>query len=181
MKMKKISNITAVSNFLRTKPGLKAEDIVKKLKVSKVYAYNLLTQARKKMIDDLPVVEDTVTNENARLSTERINELLQGRKKHRMQPAASWETVSVTTGGQPILAGGPTEEELNADNINPAHYKVGGIETIDFIEAKLTAEEYRGYLRGNVLKYMSRADHKGDRLENLKKAQWYLNREIGKA
>lgn len=173
--MKKLSNTATVANMLRTKPGLKAEDIVKKLKVSKVYAYNLLTQARKKM------VEDTVTGENARLSTERINELLQGRKKHRMQPAASWETISVTTSGQPILAGGPTEEELNADNINPAHYKVGGIETIDFIEAKLTAEEYRGYLRGNVLKYMSRADHKGDRLENLKKAQWYLNREIGKA
>ena len=175
MKMKKLSNTATVANMLRTKPGLKAEDIVKKLKVSKVYAYNLLTQARKKM------VEDTVTGENARLSTERINELLQGRKKHRMQPAASWETISVTTSGQPILAGGPTEEELNADNINPAHYKVGGIETIDFIEAKLTAEEYRGYLRGNVLKYMSRADHKGDRLENLKKAQWYLNREINKA
>lgn len=179
--MKKLSNTATVANMLRTKSGLKAEDIVKKLKVSKVYAYNLLTQARKKMVEDTEMVEDTVTGENARLSTERINELLQGRKKHRMQPAASWETISVTTSGQPILAGGPTEEELNADNINPAHYKVGGIETIDFIEAKLTAEEYRGYLRGNVLKYMSRADHKGDRLENLKKAQWYLNREIGKA
>ena len=160
--MKKISNITAVSNFLRTKPGLKAGDIVKKLKVSKVYAYNLLTQARKKMIDDLPVVEDTVTDENARLSTERVNALIKGRK---------------------VLVANLAEfaEDQQADNINPAHYKVGGIETIDFIEAKLTAEEYRGYLRGNVLKYMSRADHKGDRLENLKKAQWYLNREIGKA
>jgi len=183
--MKKLSNTATVANMLRTKPGLKADDIMKKLKVSKVYAYNLLTQARKKMIDDLPVVEDTVTDENARLSTERVNELLQGRKKHRMQPAASWETVSVTTGEEPLF--GRRGEHLEtteppADNVNhPAHYKVGGIETIDFIEAKLTAEEYRGYLRGNVLKYMSRADHKGDRLENLKKAQWYLNREIGKA
>lgn len=61
-----------------------------------------------------------------------------------------------------------------ADNVNsPAHYKAGGIETIDFIEAKGL-----GYNLGNVIKYVSRADHKGKKLEDLKKAQWYLNREI---
>lgn len=60
------------------------------------------------------------------------------------------------------------------DNINnPAHYKDGGIETIDFIEAKQL-----GYSLGNVIKYISRAGKKGDRLEDLKKAQWYLAREI---
>jgi hypothetical protein len=56
---------------------------------------------------------------------------------------------------------------------HPPHYKTGGIETIDFIEAKNL-----GYNLGNVVKYISRADYKGDRLENLKKAQWYLNREV---
>jgi hypothetical protein len=56
---------------------------------------------------------------------------------------------------------------------HPAHYKTGGIETIDFIEAKRL-----NYRLGNVVKYITRADHKGDRLENLKKAQWYLEREI---
>jgi hypothetical protein len=56
---------------------------------------------------------------------------------------------------------------------NPEHYKIGGIETIDFIEAKNF-----GYNLGNVVKYISRADYKGDRLENLKKAQWYMNREV---
>lgn len=62
------------------------------------------------------------------------------------------------------------------DAVNsPAHYVVGGIEVIDFIEAK----DFN-YRLGNVIKYISRADHKGDRLENLKKAQWYLNREIEK-
>jgi hypothetical protein len=61
-----------------------------------------------------------------------------------------------------------------SDNVNsPAHYKAGGIETIDFIEAKGL-----GYNLGNVIKYVSRADHKGKKLEDLKKAQWYLNREI---
>ena len=58
---------------------------------------------------------------------------------------------------------------------NPSHYKVGGIETIDFIEAKNL-----GYNLGNVVKYISRADHKDSKLENLKKAQWYLNRAVSK-
>jgi hypothetical protein len=60
------------------------------------------------------------------------------------------------------------------DSVNhPPHYKVGGIETIDFIEAKKL-----GYNLGNVVKYITRADHKGNTLEDLKKAQWYLNREV---
>jgi hypothetical protein len=60
------------------------------------------------------------------------------------------------------------------DNVNhPPHYKVGGIETIDFIEAKSLS-----YNLGNVVKYITRADHKGNTLEDLKKAQWYLNREV---
>jgi hypothetical protein len=60
------------------------------------------------------------------------------------------------------------------DKVNhPSHYKVGGIETIDFIEAKQL-----DYHLGNVVKYISRADHKDERLVNLKKAQWYLNRAV---
>ena len=63
-----------------------------------------------------------------------------------------------------------------ADNVNhPAHYKVGGIETIDFIEAKKL-----NYNLGNVVKYITRADHKGNAAEDLAKARWYLNREIAK-
>jgi hypothetical protein len=62
------------------------------------------------------------------------------------------------------------------DNVNsPAHYKQGGIETIDFIEAKEL-----NYHLGNVVKYIARADHKGNRHEDLLKARWYLNREIAK-
>lgn len=56
---------------------------------------------------------------------------------------------------------------------NPAHYTAGGIETIDFIEAKKL-----NYNLGNVIKYLTRADYKGNKLEDLRKAQWYLTREI---
>ena len=60
------------------------------------------------------------------------------------------------------------------DKVNsPSHYKVGGIETIDFIEAKGL-----DYHLGNVVKYISRAEFKDTKLENLKKAQWYLNRVV---
>jgi len=66
--------------------------------------------------------------------------------------------------------------EPQADNVNhPAHYKVGGIETIDFIEAKGL-----NYHLGNVVKYIARAAHKGNASEDLAKARWYLNREIAK-
>jgi hypothetical protein len=60
------------------------------------------------------------------------------------------------------------------DNVNsPTHYVTGGIETIDYIEAKSL-----NYNLGNVVKYVSRSDYKGKKLEDLKKAQWYLSREI---
>jgi len=66
---------------------------------------------------------------------------------------------------------------MQADPVNhPEHYKVGGIETIDFIEGKNL-----GYNLGNAVKYISRADHKGNRLQDLQKAQWYLSREIAKS
>lgn len=61
-----------------------------------------------------------------------------------------------------------------ADNVNhPPHYTRGGIETIDFIEAKGLS-----WCLGNVVKYISRAGLKGDALEDLRKAAWYLAREI---
>ena len=61
---------------------------------------------------------------------------------------------------------------------NPMHYAAGSVECIDAIEAQLTTEEFRGYLKGNVAKYMWRERHKGG-IESLKKAKWYLSRLIG--
>jgi hypothetical protein len=66
---------------------------------------------------------------------------------------------------------------MGIDRINPDHYKVGGIETINYIEAKLTKEAFEGYLRGNVIKYVSRYTEKNG-VEDLKKAEWYLQRLI---
>jgi len=64
-----------------------------------------------------------------------------------------------------------------SDLVNrPAHYTTGGIETINFIEAKLSPEEFRGYLKGNVLKYSSRLGHKGDVKTDAGKLAWYSSR-----
>lgn len=64
------------------------------------------------------------------------------------------------------------------DNVNhPNHYTQGKYEVIDYIEDKLSKEELQGYCVGNVLKYVSRFKHKNG-LEDLKKAEWYLNRLI---
>lgn len=60
----------------------------------------------------------------------------------------------------------------------PIHYAASSVECIDAIEAQLTTEEFRGYLKGNVAKYMWRERHKGG-IESLKKAKWYLSRLIG--
>ena len=69
--------------------------------------------------------------------------------------------------------------KLQKDNINPNHYTFGGIETIDYLEAKLSDGEFNGFLKGNVLKYVSREAEKNG-VEDLKKAQWYLSRFIEK-
>ena len=60
------------------------------------------------------------------------------------------------------------------DVINhPSHYTRGKIEVIDFIE-----DQQLSYHLGNVIKYVARAGYKGDKLEDLKKARWYLDRYI---
>lgn len=61
---------------------------------------------------------------------------------------------------------------------NPPHYTTGGIEVIDYMEAKSTREEFIGHLRLTAIKYLSRAGHKGDALEQYEKAQWYINKLI---
>lgn len=64
------------------------------------------------------------------------------------------------------------------DAINPDHYKAGGIEAIDYLRAKLTPEEFRGYCRGNAMKYLSRLGMKDYSKQEAKKAAWYVDQLI---
>ena len=72
------------------------------------------------------------------------------------------------------VVGGEAVDVVNS----PPHYKSGGIEAIEGIEASMGPEAYAGYLKGNIMKYMWRYERKGKPIEDLKKAQWYLGRLI---
>lgn len=70
---------------------------------------------------------------------------------------------------EPVVELPKKEDVIN----HPSHYTRGNIEVIDFIE-----DQQLPYHLGNVIKYIARAGHKGDKLEDLKKARWYLDRYI---
>ena len=95
------------------------------------------------------------------------------------EPKKDWKLMHISTTDNSIEQAMQQEmpvtmHEPKSDPVNhPAHYKVGGIETIDFIEAKRL-----NYNMGNAVKYITRADHKGNRKQDLEKAIWYLKREL---
>jgi len=152
---KKQTNTVKVMQYIKKNPNAKAKEVSKAtgVPISGVYQTVYL---QKKKVDGVP--------------------------KTALAPKSNWKLASVSTSKKSVFQKPSTlapntvaSMALFADDkVNsPSHYKVGGIETIDFIEAKQL-----GYHLGNVIKYISRADHKDDKLENLKKAQWYLNRAI---
>ena len=152
MKANKLNKIEVVRNLLSANPKIKTSEVMEKLKTSKTYTYVLMSKARKLNKESKP----------------------EGKLLYRL------------TGSQAIFAekvGIPIEDYaklhgevvgVQPDPVNhPKHYTAGGIETIDFIEAKRL-----GYNLGNVVKYITRSGLKGNQLEDLRKAQWYLTREI---
>jgi hypothetical protein len=68
------------------------------------------------------------------------------------------------------------------DTVNPDHYKSGGIETIEYMKAKMSKQEFYGYIKGNALKYISREGLKSekiiDKIDDCKKAMWYLEQMV---
>lgn len=157
--MKKQSNTAKIRALLEA--GKSVKEVAAKLKVKPAAVY----QVRWRMAKDekAAVAEEVKANEGP-VEKYTLHEIL---------------ATPVTPLSGPVNH--PLHEILAApvapvsDPVNhPAHYKAGGIETIDFIEAKQL-----GYHLGNVVKYISRAYHKGG-MEDLLKAQWYLNRAIEK-
>ena len=81
-----------------------------------------------------------------------------------------WEDESL----EDIIARQDEEEE---DMVGaPRHYNTGNIECIDAIEESMSSVAFKGYLKGNCLKYLWRYDYKGKQVEDLQKAGWYLNK-----
>lgn len=91
-----------------------------------------------------------------------------------LQSSASDTMAPPPAGGTGVYGAKYVPLDLNSDPVHaPNHYTQGGIETIDFIKAKLPPEMVKGYFLGNCLKYLSRAHFKGG-VEDYKKAQVYL-------
>ena len=138
-----------VMKYIAKHPNATGTEVAKATGVGVSYVYVIMGKAKAK----------------AKAESELGWKLSQGRSQLRGRPPMRMKTIATFTSNVSVK-----------DNVNhPEHYKTGGIETIDFIEAKSL-----GYHLGNVVKYVTRADHKGNRLEDLKKAQWYLNRAISK-
>ena len=185
---KKITQAQKIRNYREKNPTAAIADVAKALGVRYQAVYAVLKpngKTPKKIILHRGAVE--IANKlgiSTKDYAEQIHRIAKGRKRVRpimvdmTQKADGTITEKVTDMTKalwqpPAMIPMP---EPTTDNVNhPAHYKVGGIETIDFIEAKGL-----GYNLGNVVKYIARSAHKGNASEDLAKARWYLNREIAK-
>ena len=155
--MKKETKASKIMKYIASHPTAKARDVAKALKVSVNSVYQTTYLAKKE------------TKSNLSSVPRKRGRPFKLKTKLGTYTKKNQTNLTEIRDGQVRLV-----KELITDNVNsPAHYKAGGIETIDFIEAKEL-----GYNLGNVIKYVSRADYKGNKLEDLKKARWYLCREI---
>lgn len=146
--MSRISKLEKARRLLRATPTLTALALSEKMGISRNYAYKLMSNVK----DEVKVEDEVKSKIPPEVLSQLVYDVSQRKAKIRMMQGDAEETVN-----------------------HPPHYKVGGIETIDFIEAKGL-----DYCLGNVVKYITRSEHKGNKKEDLLKAQWYLTRAISK-
>ena len=188
----KVTKSAQIRDYVAANPKAKSADVAKVIGVTPAYVATVMWNAKKKA---------KVAKKKAKVDLRPALKFVEGRAQAQRE---NWKTIALASSGIPFYEDSVTDTtpkrmaqlayeagvakaklrmqgqrqiemfEPKPDAVNhPAHYKVGGIETIDFIEAKKL-----GYNLGNVVKYLTRADHKGNKLEDLRKAQWYLTREI---
>ena len=87
------------------------------------------------------------------------------------EDADLWEDESL----EDIIAREDEEEEEDMVGA-PKHYNSGNIECIDAIEESMSSHAFKGYLKGNCMKYLWRYEYKGKQVEDLQKAGWYLRK-----
>jgi hypothetical protein len=167
---KKVNKSAQVRAYQAKNPDASAIKVAKACNTNPAYVY-AIRASDKKVKPQKWRITDIVTSKDSVLDKLKTMPLTSARKAEIERKVEADRIYELTKGRDRVEM-----LEPQADNVNhPAHYKVGGIETIDFIEAKNLS-----YHLGNVVKYIARADSKGNRKEDLLKAQWYLNREIAK-
>jgi hypothetical protein len=194
-KEKPVTQAERIRQFVAEHPFTKANTIAKKMGIDRQYVYTVMWNMKNKT--KLAKKKKAMTNKEL-VDLSPALKFLEGRAQAKKE---EWKTIAFGSSDIPFYedsvtdttpsrmaelayeAGRAAYEESRpklrmegdrGDAVNhPAHYKVGGIETIDFIEAKKL-----NYNIGNVIKYLTRADHKGNRKQDLEKAKWYLEREL---
>jgi len=160
------SKVEQARTLLERNPRIKTADVMKALGTTKSYTYVLMSKARA-----------SYKEQYGESIEERMIRLRDFAKRRAMANPIANLPKGMTEADVKEIVADVNQAIAQHDAVNnPAHYTAGGIETIDFIEAKKL-----GYNLGNVVKYITRADHKGNKLEDLRKAQWYLTRAIDSA
>ena len=125
---------------------------------------------------ECPVPPDTMVEVRYRSAILPISAAdLACRENWDWQPSEHGLTGSFDIVAYRVVSEGPKPDQPDMVN-SPPHYTDGGIEAIDYIEAKLGPDGFRAFCVGNALKYISRAGKKGSAKEDLSNAIWYLRR-----
>ena len=159
----KMTKSAQIRNYVAKHPKAKSSDVAKAIGVTTAYVATVMWTAKKK-------AKVAKVAKKAKPKWEQLGLFSSDKSLGQLAYEAGVARAKLRMeGDRQIEMFEPKPDPVN----NPAHYTVGGIETIDFIEAKKL-----GYNLGNVVKYITRSDYKGNKLEDLRKAQWYLTREI---
>ena len=184
---KPLNKAQQIREYVAANPTVAAKDVATNLGVGLQYVYTVMYKVKAKTkakVKKPRKVTKKLGRPRKDVDLTPALKFLEGRAQAQKE---DWKTIALASSNIPFYKDSVTDTtpkrmaqlayeagKAKADAVNhPAHYKVGGIETIDFIEAKKL-----GYNLGNVVKYITRADHKDNKMEDLRKAQWYLTREI---
>ena len=167
--IKKVPMSKQILQYVAANPNTRPTDVANALGAKVSYVYTVMWTAKKKAAKKRVTITATqvaLAKKAGIPLVEYAKSLIEAKKAPALKPTKPYTPMQAPT---QIEMFEPASDPVN----HPEHYKVGGIETIDFIEAKKL-----NYNIGNVVKYLTRADHKGNRKQDLEKALWYLTREI---
>jgi len=183
---KRVKQVRAskVREFILMNPDISAKFISDKFSVPLQTVYNLRYHLKKKLAEKGQELKRSanVDEQVEQIKVKRVAQLLEewsNAPVEVVKPKTPQEHVKdiLNNWQPPKTPDTPVVMAVQPDPVNhPAHYTHGGIETIDFIQAKLTPEEFRGYLKGNILKYGSRIGHKDNDMQDAGKLSWYTNK-----
>lgn len=162
MGRKKLSMSEKIRRYMAANPNAKPKEVATALEVKPALVYAVKYKRTNNVSPAVPKAKPVDIDAVHKNRTFSVTVDMDKVKKDVAQ--TTWSTLTAVT----------SDFSAKPDMVNqPPHYTAGGIETIDFLQAKLSREEFIGYLKGNVLKYGSRLGKKGDTDIDAGKLSWY--------